>query len=224
MRRTNWKTISTLVTMIVVLGCQENTVAPTQSAASAPAAMSLAPQHPNLVLSPSAAKNSGTVDFTVSTGGGVFMIGNNAVYFPANSICDPATSSYGVGTWDSPCKALRSSIKIHAVTRLVDGNPAVDFSPSLRFVPSNDPSRWVWIYMSSPNGVSISKTNILFAPVLGGPAYDEALTDPSVRTFYGAGVSVRHIKHFTGYLANGTWCEDGGLNNPPECSLNPPAP
>jgi len=220
MRRNNWKTISTLVTMIVVAGCQDNAVSPTQSAV-APATMSLAPQHPNLSVTSSASLNNSSVDFTVTPNGGAFVIGNNAVFFPANSICDPATSSYGIGTWDAPCQPLRTSIRIHAVTRVKNGAAWVDFSPSLRFVPSDDPSRWVWIYMSTLGNGSLSKANIFYAPTLGGPVYDETKTDPTLRTYVGFGMAIRRIEHFSGYVASDrgqVWCEDGAINNPAECS------
>ena len=42
MRRTNWKTVSTLVTMIVVAGCQDNVVSAPQGTSVAPASIMLA--------------------------------------------------------------------------------------------------------------------------------------------------------------------------------------
>jgi len=217
MRRNNWKTISTLIATVVVIGCQDGSTSPTQGATVAPVKMSLAPQHPNLQLSRDPSLNSGSVDFTVGTAGGAFSIGNNAVYFPANSICDPATSSYGVGTWDAPCTPLRSSIKIHAVIAVRDGQPAIDFSPSLRFVPSNDPAHWVWIYMLYGSATTVAP--IMYAPVFGQPGYDEAKADLTLRTYIGFGMGVRRIKHFSGYYTDsGFWCDNGSINNPPACN------
>jgi hypothetical protein len=202
--------------MIVIAGCQENVASPT-AVAVAPATMSLAPQgRPNLELSYDNASQNGNADFTVGPNGGVFKIGNHAVYFPAKSICDPATSSYGQAAWDQSCTALRGSLRIHAVSRTVNGTPAVDFSPSLRFVPSSNPARWVWLYMSVPGASStdaLSKHNILYAPVMGGTAYDETITDPTLRTYVGNGVALRRIKHFSGYTIGmgATEEENGGV-------------
>jgi hypothetical protein len=222
MRRINWKTISTLITMVAVAGCQENVSTSATSPSVAPAHLSLAPAgRPTLSLSADAAVANTETDFTVGPQGGVFRAGNTAVIFPAHSICDPATSSYGVSEWDKPCQGLTRSITIHAVVRTVNGRPAVDFSPSLRFVPSPSASKWVWMYMSVPSAIgasSLTSFNILYAPVMGGAAYDESLTDASLRTYVDtqSGMSMRRIKHFSGYLSS-----SGGECNPddgdPDC-------
>ena len=215
MRRMNWKTVSTLVTMVVIAGCQENVVSPELQSTSAPTKMSLAPQsRPQLQLNSTSAANA-SGDFTVGPNGGAFFIGRNAVYFPAHSICNPATSSYGVGHWDDSCAPLTTSIRIHAVTKVINGRNAVDFSPALRFVPSNDPSRWVWLYKTLPGaGLSnnLAPFNILYTPVLGGAAYDEAATDPSLRTYVVIGLGVRRVKHFSGNTSSDVWC-DGDIVN-----------
>jgi hypothetical protein len=165
----------------------------------------LAPaDRPSLSLSGGQVAN-GTTEFTVSQHGGVFVVGNHAVVFPARSICDPATSSYGDGEWDAPCTPLKRAIKITARISTVNGTRAVDFSPSLRFVPSAEPSRWVWIFMYTPEArgaQDLSQFNILFAPALGSTPVNDAALDPTLRTYVDTrlGVSSRRIKHFTGYV------------------------
>ncbi len=213
MHRTNWKTVSTLVTMIVVAGCQESSVSAPQGAAVAPASMMMAPAgRPQLSLSGKSATNE-DVDFTVTPSGGVYFIGNNAVVFPAHSICDPATSSYGAGTWDSACEPLKGALKIHASVRTAKLGTWVDFKPSLRFVPSNDSRRWVYMYMFTPNvlgATDLSKFSILFAPSIGAQGVDESVSDATVRTYVDTfgGVSMRRIKHFTGYMtSSGRSCD-----------------
>ena len=49
-----------------------------------------------------------TSDFVVTGAGGTFTIlnGRYKVAFPAGSICDPTTSTYGPTEWDSPCEAM----------------------------------------------------------------------------------------------------------------------
>ena len=87
----------------------------------------------------------------------------------------------------------------------MDGVTSVDFTPSLRFVPSSSSSRWVWMLMYSPEAIGaqsdLSDFNILWASRLGGPTVDEAKADTSLRTYVDTfqGVSLRRIKHFSGY-------------------------
>jgi len=213
MRSLNWKTVSTLVTLAFVASCSESAVAPTSAPSAAPASMALAPAgRPSLSLS-GTASNDTESDFTVGPNGGAYFAGNTAVVFPANSICDPAVSSYGMGTWDAPCAPLTRSITIHAITRVANGRTQVDFSPSLRFVPSTNPTRWVWLYMSVPSlagTTDLSKFNIYYAPTLDGALIDESLTDGSLRTYVDTrtGTSLRRVKHFSGYaVSEGRTCD-----------------
>ncbi len=81
-----------------------------------------------------------TLQLGTSTGQLVAQIGNaSKIVFPyaAASVCDPASSSYGIGTWNSPCTAATTPIQITAKT-WVDpetGKTRSSFSPALRFVP-----------------------------------------------------------------------------------------
>lgn len=213
MRRTNWKTVSTLVTMVVIAGCQDNLVSAPQASSVAPASMMLAPDGaPRLSLMGNE-KGNNEVEFTVSPNGGVYFIGNNAVVFPARSICDPATSSYGPGTWDSPCEPLSSPLKIHATIRTATLGTWVDFSPSLRFVPSSNSKQWVWMTMYTPAVIGakdLSAFNILFATKIGAAGIDESPSDATLRTYVDTrgGVATRRIKHFTGYMtSSGKACD-----------------
>src|SRR5687768_12853716 len=58
------------------------------------------------------------------------------VTMPAGAVCDPATSGYGPGLWDAPCKPLTKPITF-TVTSWDDvtGRPNAEFSPDVRFVP-----------------------------------------------------------------------------------------
>src|SRR5690348_16799601 len=75
-----------------------------------------------------------TVDPNVSHSYG---FGENWVYFPARSICDPATSGYGIGTWDTPCTPLQQKIDITVHWSNKGGHAYASFSPDLRFVPAD---------------------------------------------------------------------------------------
>jgi hypothetical protein len=219
MRFMNWKTVSTLAAMFVVAGCRETAVSPIAGESVVPAPIAFAPEGRPLLSLNGAGPSETSAEFNISPRGGVYQVGNHAVVFPAKSICDPATSSYGIGTWDDACVPLTRSIRITAQVRVIDGKSWVDFSPSLRFVPSNNPARWVWMYMYTPgatNSFGLRRYNILYAPVIGGPTYDESLDDPTLRTYVGYGVALRRIKHFSGYTSS------TGLDDP--CTLDPTAP
>lgn len=210
MRRSSCLTAGSLVLLTALAGCRDGVVSPEASqvdapAASAPAPMRLAPQgRPTLSLSGGLA-DSASVNFVVGPSGGIFYTGNHAVVFPSQSICDPATSSYGPGTWDEPCTPLQTALTVHAEVRRVNGVTSVDFTPSLRFVPSSSASKWVWMLMYAPDavgaGTNLSDFNILWTSRLGGPTVDEAVADSSLRTYVDTfqGLSLRRIKHFSGY-------------------------
>ena len=219
MRRNRWNIAGPLLLLAALVSCREGVVSPAAGPieapqAAAPAPMSLAPQgRPHLDLV-GGLPDSASVDFVISPNGGIVDLGNHAVVFPANSVCDPATSSYGPGTWDAPCSPLQAPIKVHAEVRRTNGQTAVDFTPSLRFVPSNDPARWVWLVLYTPSAVGksdLSGFNILWESAPGAPAIDETPLDSSLRTYIDTwqGLSLRRIKHFSGYVEGGYWTGDG---------------
>ena len=72
-------------------------------------------------------------------------LGDHTVLIPANVICDPATTAYGVGEWDKSCALARSPITFRAITGTRHGYAAIEFEPDARFAPAadNQPSRWV---------------------------------------------------------------------------------
>jgi hypothetical protein len=149
-------------------------------------------------------QDSGAVDITVTPAGGSFALGPHSITFPANAICDPTVSSYGVTEWDKPCKPARQEIQIHAEIRRLHGREWVDFTPALRFVPTDDPSRFVWLYMSSHAALGTSHANefnLLYSKQLDGAGIDETPNDASLRTYVSPrdGIVFRRIKHFSGY-------------------------
>lgn len=207
MRRTNWKTVSTLVTMAVVAGCQDRASTAPSSANTAVVSAQFAPvDRPQLSSNDvSNGSSNTTTEFTVSPNGGTYFVGTNAVVFPANSICDPATSSYGEGTWDQPCTPATSGVRIRAVVRTAKSGTWIDFTPALRFVPSSYPSRWVWLFMYNPAAASsndVSGFAIKYAQTLGDLGVDESLTDATMRTYLDGALLLRRIKHFSGYTSS----------------------
>lgn len=216
MRRNYWVVVASAIVMAVLAGCRDTVVAPTAAPSAAPTTTMLAPvEHPSLSLSGKNVQN-GSSDFTVGPWGGVFYVGNHALVFPAHSICNPATSTYGPGEWDKSCEALNKPLRIHAEVRTINGQSAVDFTPEIRFVPSANPARWVWIFMHTPDAQGaqdVSRFNILFAPSLGATPENDAASDATMRTYVDtrSGISFRRIKHFTGYIVSSGFssCDDG---------------
>jgi hypothetical protein len=214
MRRNYWVVVANVAVLAVLAGCRDTVVAPAAAPSAAPASSILAPDgRPSLSLSGGNDKD-GSADFTVNQFGGVFRVGNHAVVFPAHSICDPDKSTYGEGTWDDACVPLRHAIKIHATTHSVSGVDWVDFTPELRFVPSASPSRWVWMFMYTPQAIGasaeLSRFNILYAPSIGANLVNDAKNDPTMRTYVDThtGIAYRRVKHFSGYgVSSGRACD-----------------
>ena len=147
------------------------------------------------------APDSTSATFTVTRSGGTFTMGKHSINFPGNAICDPEKSTYGVGTWDQPCRTLRQSITIRAEVRKIDGKEWVDFTPSLRFSP--DKEVYIWMYTDQVMAQADSKAlNILWAPYFGAEGVDESLDDPTLVTGYLPQYKIvyRRIKHFSGYM------------------------
>ena len=71
-------------------------------------------------------------------------IGHNVMHGQYDWTRDPALNSKRF-EWDTACPTIGKPIRIHAVVRNEGGRTWVDFSPELRFAPSADPSRWVWM-------------------------------------------------------------------------------
>jgi hypothetical protein len=194
---------------LIAAACSEPALAPERSVRPKGA--------PSLdVIMHSVSVDSMSADFTVTPSGGLFVLGPHAVVFPANAICDPATSSYGPTEWDQPCTPATEPIQIHAEVRSEAGVEYVDFTPSLRFVPTTDESQYVWIMMKSNEARGTSeywRFPILFRPNAEDPLVDEALEDPTLRTYLyvPSGIAFRRIKHFTGYtidLRSDTYISD----------------
>ena len=173
------------------------------------------------IIMHSVADDSLSAEFTVTPTGGIFTLGAHAIYFPANSICDPATSTYGPGEWDAPCTPLTEPIRFRAEIRHLDGRSWVDFSPAVRFVPTDEPTNAVWLYMKTASFSTdpdtalsmLRRMSVLYSATLGDPGINEALTDPSLKTYVwlDGGVAFRRIKHFSGYNVYSGRSEDTEL-------------
>ena len=128
--------------------------------------------------------------------------GGHLVTIPQGAVCDPALSSYGPGTWDDPCTAITRPITVTARTWHDErGHPRVDFTPRLRFAPTDDPVRMTWLLLYDRAAASDPSSTILFCENDVDECVDEALSDPSLVTLRDplSGYVYRRIKHFSGY-------------------------
>jgi hypothetical protein len=82
-----------------------------------------------------------------------------------------------------------------------NGKPRVDFDTHLRFVPTNNPTKYVVIQFADLQASLDPWFNILYCPTATSECYNEANTDPSLLTGRNplAGKLNRRIKHFSGY-------------------------
>jgi hypothetical protein len=190
-----------VIAAVLLAACNE------PNAPEAPAA-----EVPALRIFPTYASDGRSADLLVEPSGGVFHLGRHALYFPANTICDPAISTYGPTEWDAPCTPITQPIRIHAELREKDGRSWIDFTPHLRFVPSDDESKWVYLFMKTHAGEGKKLTGknappILWSPAIGVPGIDEAEFDETLKTKWDKklGGVYRRIKHFSGYNVWSGW-------------------
>jgi hypothetical protein len=163
-----------------------------------------------------------TSTFTLTSNGGTFSIGDNlyTLTVPANAVC-VVSSSYGPGTWNSPCTTLKhgQSIKVTATYGFANGGPVVDFSPELRFNPNTPVTISTSLYAESltyhreffeRDPDALRGFGIYFVTSLGGKTITDAASDLSLVTHINltTGLVWRRVKHFSGYnVATGLTCD-----------------
>lgn len=129
----------------------------------------------------------------------LYDIGNQSkILFPlgATSICDPTSSGYGIGLWDSPCSPLTRSVTITARSWInsTTGSVNTDFSPELRFVPGQPIGVTLFLHDDTPSNTD----RIDYCS--NGSCVNDSKVDGSVITSRdGSGFDFRVIKHFSGY-------------------------
>ena len=117
---------------------------------------------------------------------------------PANAVCDLATSSYGVGTWNDDCSAQTEPFTITAVVRnAATDHPSVEFQPALRFNPQSN----VNLYLYVTDQATLDNTRVMYYCNETG-CVDEAQTDAELHSNVDVENKVvfRRIKHFSGYV------------------------
>lgn len=155
----------------------------------------------------------GTRTFTIRPHRPVLkVLGEHVLWMPADVVCDPETSGYGVAFWDAPCRPLKRPIEVTAQWANVNGHEIIRFTPELRFVPSNNRFKWVYLWAKHSRNVDPAKTYaILWHNPETNEWIDEAASDPSLREQVdrrGRVVS-RRLKHFSYYFV---WFGVGSYN------------
>ena len=177
---------------LAAVGCRDAS-GPAEGAA--PAAV------PSLAKRADSSSSSGTATFEVSPNNPAKVtLGEHQVSFARNAICDPATSSYGPGTWDAPCAVVGGPVLITATWWTdEEGNPRIDFQPALRFNPVSE----VQINIKDRRVATNPEAYRIFWVDAEGLVHDESLADSSVATQIGVnGQLYRRVKHFSGYTVS----------------------
>lgn len=169
-------------------------------------------------------------DFVVTSAGGSFNVGGlYMLNFPANSVCDPARSTYGATEWDKSCITLDEgqAVKIHAVLALTSDGLSIDFTPALRFSPTTSVTISTGIFASlikanrdyfAKNPSALNPLAILYSSTLGAAGSSDYVRDASIVTNVdlSTGLIWRRVKHFSGYsMTTGDACEPAPDN--PDC-------
>ena len=177
--------------------CSTDATSPLPLAAPESAGYSKGPSSPN------DGSDDQTYTFTIDPQRDNYLtFGEHSLWLPAHSVCDPATSTYGLGTWNQPCSPLATSITITAKVRSASGGlPRVDFEPALRFNPLT--AAYLTFTVKGKQAKEAAEMRILYCPTSSTKdCVDEALTDPSLETVLNRPMKMvyRRIKHFSGYL------------------------
>jgi len=152
-----------------------------------------------------------TIDPSVSK---TYAFGQNWIYFPAHSVCDPATSGYGPSYWDAPCAPLSKPMQVTVHWSNRGGYGFAHFSPELRFAPADSRSVLRWVILSLHSHKMLHDTyayNILYNE--GNDAWvDESLADPTLRAWLDPTHNsvYRRVKHFSGYMVAAGYSGMGG--------------
>lgn len=145
-----------------------------------------------------------------------YAFGENWIYFPAHSICDPATSGYGPTLWDTPCTALNQPVDVTVKWSSKGGYSYATFSPELRFVPADTRTVYRWVILSLHTQRKLHELdnyNILYNWNDGW--IDESLTDPTLKAWLDPlhNSIFRRVKHFSGYMVAAAFSDMGGMGD-----------
>lgn len=193
--------VSTMVRMAALsavaafaVACGESPVAPAAARTGGLVPPSSSSMAPSFSLSGTGNQSSITIDPTVTA---FYPVGPHSVYIPAGSLCAQGTS-YGVGEWDKECVSATEKLTMTVSWGERDGRGTVEFHTDVRFKPTSDARKAVYLYMREQQ-LAMGKYSVLWRDG-NGVWVDEGATDRSLRAFRVNGEWIgRRLKHFSGY-------------------------
>jgi hypothetical protein len=146
-----------------------------------------------------------------------YSFGDNWIYFPAHSICDPATSGYGPQYWEVSCRTLTQPLKVTVRWSSKGGHAYARFTPELRFEPADARNVLRWVILSLHDQRRLRQDdlyNILYNGTGSDGWVDESLTDPTLKVWIDPlhNSVVRRVKHFSGYMVAAGFDGRGGMD------------
>jgi hypothetical protein len=192
--------LTTVATASLLLaGCAGETTSPTAAQPRTLSAMRTSPFVPTDAQRALVGVADGTYSFTIDPSQEQSLqLGASHLDIPANAVCDLATSSYGMGTWNDSCEPQTQPFTITAVVRnAATDHPSVEFQPALRF----SPTKQVWLYMAVTNQATLDNTKVLWY-CSETTCMDESQTDSDLVSYVDTEhyMVFRRIKHFSGYV------------------------
>jgi hypothetical protein len=192
--------LTTVATASLLLaGCAGEATAPSAAQPRSTSLLRTSPFVPTGAQRALVGVSDGTYTFRIDPSQAqLLQLGASGLYIPANAVCDLATSSYGVGTWNDACTPQTDSMTITAVvTNAATDQPSVEFQPALRFNPGTS----AYLYLSVTNQATLDASKVMVYCNDSG-CMDESLTDPDLRTYVDTKnfMVFRRIKHFSGYV------------------------
>jgi hypothetical protein len=213
MRNRNYNIIATAAITVLLAACGENSLTPVETPRATP--VSRAPSFDIQVSTGLASGETRQADFVISpSGSSIAVEGFATLSFPANSVCDPAVSTYGAQYWDDACVTITAPLTVHVTYGSVNGTLGFDFSPALRFAPASNQAGWVTIstdvfaqailankdYYAS-HKADLNVLAFYYATSLTATRERDWDQDKSMKTRVdmNTGRVWRRIKHFSGY-------------------------
>ena len=133
--------LTTVATASLLLaGCAGDATSPSQVQPKTVSALKTSPFVPTDAQRALVGVADGTYSFTIDPSQPQSLaLGASHLDIPANAVCNLATSSYGVGTWNDACDLQTEPFTITAVVKnAATDHPSVEFQPALRFDPQSN--------------------------------------------------------------------------------------
>jgi hypothetical protein len=192
--------LTTVATASLMLaGCAGETTSPSATQPKTLSALRTSPFVPTAAQRALVGAADGTYTYQIDPSQDQSLtFGASHLDIPAGAICDLATSSYGIGTWNDSCTPQTEPFTITAVVRnAATDHPSVEFQPALRFNPQSNTA----LYMYVTDQATLDNTRVMYYCNERG-CMDESQTDADLRSNVDVENKVvfRRIKHFSGYV------------------------